>query len=188
MKKYVSIILCLYLGIGMLIGEAAALFPDVDESAPYAEAAEYLNDIGIMQGDAQGNFNPDKTVTRAQMAAIICRMLGETDDLSTDGNRFTDVPETYWANGYIVKAAELGIIGGYQDGSFKPGNEVIYEQALTMVVRAMNLEEVALASGGYPSGYVNVADEYGFTNQLSAKSGNQMSRGQIAILIYNTRV
>ena len=141
-----------------------------------------------MQGDTSGNFNPDKYVTRAQMAAIICRMLGETENLTTDGSRFTDVPASYWANGYIIKAASLGIINGYQDGSFKPNNTVTYEQALAMVIRAMELEENAQAAGGYPNGYINVAKEYGFTNQLMAKSGDLMVRGQIAILVYNTRV
>lgn len=185
MKKYVSIMLCLCLGIGTLISEASASFPDVDENAPYAEAVEYLNEIGIMTGDTSGNFNPDKTVTRAQMAAIICRMLDETENLPTDGSRFTDVPESYWANGYIVKAAELGIIGGYQDGNFKPRNEVTYEQALTMVVRAMALEEEAIQAGGYPGGYIEIAHEHGYMNQLSAIQGDLLTRWQIAIILYN---
>lgn len=188
MKKYLLIIMCLCMGIGLLTGEAEALFPDVDENAAYAEAAEYLNEAGIMQGDTQGNFNPDNTVTRAQMAAIVCRMLGETEGFTTDGNRFTDVPDSYWANEYIVRAAELGIIGGYQDGSFKPGNTVTYEQALAMIVRAMDLESDALAAGGYSAGYISIAEEYGFIYRLSANSGELMSRGQIAILVYNTQV
>lgn len=184
MKRF-SIILCLCLGIGMLVSEASASFPDVDESAPYADAVEYLSDTGIMSGDTSGNFNPDKTVTRAQMAAIICRMLGETEALSIDGNRFTDVPESYWANGYIMKAAELGIIGGYQNGSFKPGDTVTYEQALTMVVRAMALEEEATQAGGYPDGYFEIAYEHGYLDQLSAKKGDLMTRWQVAIILYN---
>lgn len=185
MKKYVSIILCLCLGIGTLISKASASFPDVDEDAPYVEAVEYLNEIGIMTGDTNGNFNPDKTVTRAQMAAIICRMLGETDDLSTDGNRFTDVPETYWANGYIVKAAELGIIGGYQDGSFKPENAVTYEQAVTMIIRAAGGEGVAKELGGYPDGYLLAAEENGFLERINANKGEQFSRCNVAIILFN---
>lgn len=188
--KFITQILVLLLACLLLSTSAlsAASFPDVDEAALYADAAEYLSEIGVMQGDAQGNFNPDKTVTRAQMAAIICRMLGETENLAADGDRFTDVPEDYWANRYIVKAAELGIINGYQNGSFKPENTVTYEQAVTMIVRVMNLEESALVAGGYPSGYVSVAEEYGFTHQLLTQSGDLMTRGQIAILVYNTRV
>lgn len=166
---------------------AASSFPDVPDDAPYADAAEYLNEAGIMQGDSAGNFNPDRSVTRAQMAAILCRMLGETGT-AKDGNIFSDVPETFWANDTIVKAAELGIIGGYSDGTFRPDNTVTYEQAVTMVVRAMGLEDVAIEYGGYPNGYIEVADEYGFTWGLSVQRGEAMTRGQISILIYRTQV
>lgn len=185
MKKYLAIALCFCVGIGMLTGEAAASFPDVDEDAAYAEAAEYLNEIGVMQGDAQGNFNPDNMVTRAQMAAIICRMLGETEDLPTDGNRFTDVPEFHWANGYIVKAEELGIINGYQDGRFKPENTVTYEQAITMAIRAIGGEELAQEGGGYPYGYLEVAESNGLLAGLPFQSGANISRANIAILLHN---
>lgn len=164
---------------------AASTFPDVPETAAYAEAAEYLNGIGIMQGDANGNFNPDKNVTRAQMAAIICRMLGETENLPTDGARFSDVPASYWANGYIVKAAELGFISGYQDGSFKPNNTVTYEQAIKMIVSAMGLADLALKNGGYPEGYIFVAEDYGYSINISAQKGEFLQRKQVAILFYN---
>lgn len=164
---------------------AASAFPDVPETAAYAEAAEYLNEIGIMQGDASGNFNPDKNVTRAQMAAIICRMLGETETLPTDGTRFSDVPASYWANGYIVKAAERGIINGYSDGTFGADRTVTYEQAVTMVVRSVNLTDDALISGGYPDGYIKVADEYGYLKDFTVSKGDTMKRKEVALLIYN---
>lgn len=175
------------LGLILIGGSASAvsIFPDVDENSPYAEAAEYLNDIGVMSGDTNGNFNPDQTVTRAQMAAILCRVLGETEDLPTDGDRFTDVPSSYWANGYIVKTAELGIIGGYQDGSFKPGNAVTYEQAVTMIIRAFGYEDEASSAGGYPDGYLAVAQNLGLLNNVGSKSGKSLDRGSVAIIIYN---
>ena len=166
----------------------AATFPDVDENTEYAEAVEYVSDAGIMVGDENGNFNPDKTVTRAEMATIICNMLGEAEGITKIGGIFTDVPESHWASGYIAKAVSLGAISGHGDGRFGPEDIVTYEQALTMLVRALNLEENALEAGGYPMGYVSVAQKYGFTNQISAKNGDLMLRWQIAVIIYNTQV
>lgn len=163
---------------------AASQFPDVAADAEYAEAAAYLSENGIMEGDTSGNFNPDKYVTRAQMAAIICRMLGE-EETSKGSTGFSDVPASYWASGYIIKATELGAINGYQDGTFKPDNTVTYEQAIAMIVRAMNLEEHAVAMGGYPDGYVKVAIENGYTSRVSAQKGEQLNRGEIAILVKN---
>ena len=125
---------------------AASSFPDVDEYAPYAEAVEYLKERNIMVGDNHGNFNPNKTVTRAEMATIVCRMLGETENL-TISNTFTDVPNTHWANKYIAKAAELSIVSGYGNGKFGPNDMVTYEQAVTMVVRALQQTLVGIPMG-----------------------------------------
>lgn len=186
MKHKIRQIPALLLAILLLTSTALATsFPDVDESAVYADAAEYLNEIGVMQGDTQGNFNPNQTVTRAQMAAIICRTLGEAENLITDGTRFTDVPASYWANGYIARAAELGIISGYQDGTFKPGNTVTYEQAITMVIRAANGDGEAQEIGGYPDGYITLALNFGLLNRIQGKIGDSLSRANVAILIYN---
>lgn len=177
------------LAVALLICPAlASSFPDVADDAVYAEAAEYLNEVGIMQGDTQGNFNPNKNVTRAQMAAIICRMLGETESLEKTETNFSDVPASYWASGYIAKAAELGVIGGYQDGSFKPDNTVTYEQAVAMVVRAVGLDEQAVLAGGYPSGYISIATDYGYNEGFFVSMGTPMARKYVAMIIHNVIV
>ena len=163
---------------------AASSFPDVDENAAYAEAVQCVNEMEIMQGDNKGNFNPDKNVTRAEMAAIICRMLYE-DASATDGTVFSDVPASHWANGYIVKAAELGIISGYGNGKFGPSDTVTYEQAVTMLVRATGGEGEAENLGGYPDGYIKLASEYGLLEDIHVSQGSNFSRGNVAILLYN---
>lgn len=163
---------------------ATSSFPDVAENAPYAEAVEYLKDIGIIQGDDKGNFNPEKVVTRAEMAVFVCRMLDQTENLPVS-TAFNDVPITHWANTYISKAAEFGIVAGYGNGYFGPSDPVTYEQAVTMIIRAVGGEPEALAAGGYPDGYLAVAREYGLIAGVSARQGQPMIRANIAILINN---
>lgn len=165
--------------------KAASTFSDVSESAAYAEAAEYLNEIGVMQGDTQGNFNPNRNVTRAQMAAILCRMLGESERTSANEREFTDVPTSYWAYNNIMMATSLGIINGYNDGSFRPDNAVTYEQAVTMIIRAVGGEDEAQSEGGYPSGYLVVAKNNDLLNGLNRDMGTPMTRSDVAIVIYN---
>lgn len=181
---------CLF--VGLLIGVmlicpvfAVSAFPDVDENAEYAEAAEFLSEIGIMVGDEKGNFNPDKPVTRAEMAAIICRMLGETEDLAVDGSIFADVPAAHWANGYVVRAASLGIVNGYGDGKFGPSDTVTYEQAITMLIRAIGQESDAVNAGGYPDGYLLVARQNGFLNGMDFQRGTPFTRANVAKLLLN---
>lgn len=163
---------------------AASAFPDVNENAEYAEAVEYLNEVGIMVGDDKGNFNPNKTVTRAEMATIICRILGETENLPSS-NAFTDVPVGHWANAYVGKAAELGIVNGYGNGKFGPSDPVTYEQAITMIVRAIGKAESAAMQGGYPNGFLAVAEDNGLLNGLSIQNGEMLSRSKVAMIIVN---
>lgn len=164
---------------------AAGPFPDVDERNNYAEAVGVLRDMGIMQGEPDGNFHPNNKVTRGQMAAIICRVLGEQDNLIPDGTQFSDVPENHWANSYVVKVASLGIVNGYGNGTFGPEDTVTYAQALTMIVRTMGLEENAIMAGGYPDGYINVAVENGLAGEFSATQNEPLTRWQVAEIVFS---
>lgn len=163
---------------------AASSFPDVDEDAEYAEAVEYLKDVGIMVGDDRGNFNPNSIVTRGQMATIICKMLGETDGIEKTEGVFTDVPKSHWASGYIARAASLQIISGYGDGKFGPNDAVTYEQAVTMIVRAIGGWDEAINRGGYPNGFLLVAEEAELLFGVHAEIGEALSRADIAMIVY----
>lgn len=163
---------------------AASSFPDIDGYEEFAEAVGYVNKAGIMIGDDEGNFNPYKTVTRAEMATIVCRMLSADKGLETS-TQFDDVPTGHWANGYISKAASLGIVNGYGGGKFGPTDDVTYEQGVTMIMRAIGGMELATEAGGYPDGYLYVANQHGFLLNIQAKKGEALSRGDIAILLYN---
>lgn len=186
MVRRIRCILLALLASGVLIcpAIAASSFPDMNGYEEFAEAVAYVNEAGIMVGDNNGNFNPYKTVNRAEMAAIVCRMLGVDKDLSTATN-FTDVPVTYWANKYVGKAASLGIVNGYGGGKFGPTDGVKYEQAVTMIIRAIGGNGAAIERGGYPDGYMLVAEENGLLSGLSAKKGEPLSRSDIAQILYN---
>lgn len=164
----------------------AADFPDVDKTASYAEAVEYLNETGIMSGDQFGNFNPNDTVTRAEMATIVCRMRGKTKNLPSD-DRFSDVPVGHWANGYVSKAAELGVVTGYDTGLFGPTDKVTYEQAVTVIVRAKGWEDEAINQGGWPYGYLYAADDHGLLSGVSSFVGAPFTRSEVAQVVYNAQ-
>lgn len=183
-KNFKAAIGLLLVGLLICPASAASSFPDVDENAEYAEAVEYLKDVGIMRGDDQGNFNPDKTVTRAEMATIICNMLGETENL-TASDAFTDVPTTFWGNKYITRAKELGIVSGFGNGKFGPNDSVTYGQVVTMIIQALGRGSEATEAGGYPDGFLHVANSYGYLDGISAESSVQMLRWQISVICYN---
>ena len=185
MRKIRCILLMFLIGVLLICPVfAASSFPDINGYEEFAEAVAYVNEAGIMIGDNNGNFNPYTTVNRAEMATIVCRMLNVDKDLATS-TQFTDVPVGHWANGYVGKAASLGIVNGYGGGKFGPSDDVTYEQAVTMIIRAWGGEPEAKELGGYPEGYLTMANNYSLLKGVSAKKGEPLSRADIAIIIYN---
>ena len=176
--------LCMVLTILICPAFAASAFPDVDGYEEFAEAVAYVKEAGIMVGDNHGNFNPYNTMTRAEMATLVCRMLNQIDGLNPS-NDFPDVPINHWANPYISKAVELGFVNGYSNGKFGPSDNVTYEQMVTLIVRAIGGTELATKAGGYPDGYLSLAEQHGFLENIHAKKGEPLSRSDIAVLLFN---
>ena len=85
----------------------------------------------------------------------------------------------------VGKASELGIVGGYGDGIFGPSDPVTYEQAVTMIVRAIGEGDKASSYGGYPDGFLLVAQEHGLLEGIQAARGQGLSRSSVAVLLYN---
>ena len=167
--------------------QTVSTFPDVPASASYAEAVKVLSEAGIIQGDANGKFNPEQTVTRAQATAFLCRMLGIEETAKVKkSTKFSDVPQSYWASGYVAAIADQGVISGFTDGTFKPNNPVTYAQMIKLLVCAWGYEDEALQKGGYPSGYVTIAEQYGITTGVTIVNSQNCPRKNVAQLCCNT--
>ncbi len=166
---------------------SAAGFPDVDQNASYAESVSILSSLELMIGDEQGNFNPDKTITRAEAATIIVRAKGLEDAAAgaKGATQFTDVAADHWAAGYINLATQNGIIVGYGDGTFGPEDEVTYEQITKMIVATLGYTPMANQQGGYPTGYLVIASQKGISKGTSGQAGEPAPRATVARLLYN---
>jgi hypothetical protein len=115
------------------------VYVDDKEISSYAYDAVYKAQLlGIMAG-VNGKFSPTQNVTRAQFTKIIVEMLGE-EPVTNSTKSFKDVPNEYWAYGYIMKAVELGIIKGVTPETFKPGATITREQVALMLGRAYKLK------------------------------------------------
>lgn len=163
-------------------------FPDVPANAEYAEAVNALHECGIINGDEKGNFNPNSSVTRAEAAAIICRLLGMSEEAKqANTTKFSDVPSNHWANGYVAVAAKQEIINGYGNGKFGPSDSVTYAQMLKMLVCAWGYEKESQSAGGWPNGYVEIAQNIGISKNVNiTDSSKYVIRSNVAVLCYNT--
>ena len=110
-----------------------ATFPDVPADAWYATAVNTLASLGMVSGDADGNFRPNDPITRAEFCVIALAFAYEPESYSCS---FTDVSVNDWFYTYVAQAASYGWIGGYADGSFGP-NDLITRAQVTTIVNNM---------------------------------------------------
>ncbi|MBQ8392092.1 MAG: S-layer homology domain-containing protein [Clostridia bacterium] len=187
LKKTLAVVLAFAMILSMGLTSMAA-YSDVEAGTKVSEAVGILSNLNILTGFEDGTFKPDETVTRAQMAAIICRMLGYEDQAeSSKGTTvFNDVAADHWASGYINVAQAQQIINGYGDGNYGPEDKVTYEQAVKMIVSALGYDLAANAKGGYPTGYLAIASAEGITKNANGRVGDAAARGTIAVLVYNS--
>lgn len=153
--------------------------------AYYQKALALCKSLGIITGYDDGSVKPESTVTRAEMAAIILRMTA-TESTSTYRNIFDDVTTSHWAADTIQTAADSQVVNGMGDGLFVPDGEVLYEQAVKMVVCGMNYQNESNAKGGYPDGYITVAAvNLKLLEGVNGYREQAMERGEIIKLVYN---
>ncbi|MEK4009367.1 S-layer homology domain-containing protein [Paenibacillus sp. FSL H3-0333] len=111
-------------------------------------AKNAVNDMGsrlVINGVNESTFNPNADITRAEFAAIIVRGLGLK--LGEGAAKFADVPANSWYAGAVGTASGAGLITGFEDGSFRPGDRITREQAMNIIAKAMKLTGLAEQTG-----------------------------------------
>ena len=188
MKKHLALVLALVMVLGSFsFVSAAPEFSDV-KGTPAEEAVMSLELLNVLKGYPDGTFKPANTISRAEFAAVAVRVSGlEQAAMSAKGlpTGFNDVPAWHWASGYVGTAAKLGIVNGVGNGMFAPEAPVKYEEAITMIVRALGYEPAAAAKGGYPFGYLIVANEIDLLEDALGTQGTFATRGFVAQITFN---
>ena len=109
-------------------------YTDVPDDYWANTAISTMTGLGIVQGRSTTTFDPKAPITRAQFAAICARF----DTGKSSGEQtFSDI-QGHWAEKYIQRAAELGWIKGFEDGTFRPDTYITRAQAMTMINRVLN--------------------------------------------------
>jgi len=187
LKKLMSVILTVAMLMSMIVSTSAATFTDVDETNNAYEAIEVLSALEILEGKENGNFDPDANIKRSEFAAVVCRaMNAEAAAAGSATAKFDDVAADHWAAGYIAWAADAGIVNGRGNGIFDPDANVTYQEAVKMIVASMGFAPYAENKGGFPTGYMVVANAYKITDGVAmAPATGAADRKGVAQLVYN---
>ena len=108
-------------------------YSDVSVNNWFNNAVCTLSNAGIISGYPDGSFQPNGKITRAEFATIASRFF----DVTVSGaDAFPDI-SGHWARQYINEAAAIGIVTGYEDGTFRPQKLITRAEAMTMVNRTL---------------------------------------------------
>ena len=191
MKKVLSIVLSLVLVICMMpvmafAGTNGAAYSDI-AGEKCEGAVSVLSALGVVDGYENGTYKPEQTVTRAEMAKLVITALGMDSYATATKSSYSDMANAQWAIPVVEYATNLGIIEGVGGGRFSPGNPVTYEQAATMIVRAIGFTtDCNEMNGTWPAIYVQKATALGlFENVEGNNYGTGANRGDVAIMLYN---
>jgi len=110
----------------------------------YEDAIWYVYNNGIVNGYPDGAYKPDDTINRAELLKIIIEAAYDDSDFAgyADQSCFNDVPAGTWFTPYVCFAKHEGIVEGYGDGSFKPGQQIVFVEALKIATVGLGHEYV----------------------------------------------
>lgn len=111
----------------------AGNFTDVKAGMWCNRAIATLTNMGIIKGYTDGSFQPNKSITRAELATIIARFA----KLDVNTKTFSDITG-HWAQKNIELAAGNGWINGYEDGTFRPNNNITRAETFAMINRVLD--------------------------------------------------
>ena len=114
---------------------AGATFPDAAQHWAISSINRW-SEAGIAKGDPDGNVRPNDSLTRAEFATILVRLLGLRDN---GVDYFTDVQTGDWYASAIRACAAAGIMNGFEDNTARPNQPITREEAMVMFGRAMGV-------------------------------------------------
>ena len=179
------------------IDDPDVLFPDVTTDDPYYKAIHTLGMLHIIDGYEDGTFRSKNDITRAEFLKLLMSMenaevIGFLPDDTLTG--FPDVDDIdHWAKKYIKLAIEQKIVIGYEDGTFRPEDNVAVEEAIKMMVCYLNYEgpalEIAAGRGlpEWPDAYMEMGLDLRLNTVIGVdyRAGIPAPRGMVAQILYN---
>ncbi len=182
------------------------MFPDVGDNHSFKAEIESLARAGVVKGNPDGNFYPDRNVNRAEFLKLLY-IASKRQPKAIYAGCFSDVEKGSWYESYVCDAAakENGFVQGYSDGKFRPGSPVSRTEALKMTFTVFGLplpdisvedknviKFVDISVSAWYSKYISAAYKFSIlpiAGQAGARfyPDKELLRGEAAAYIFNAQ-
>lgn len=140
-RKITILVLAVFLftsmaGIGVAPVLAAANLTDINDNWAYSQIV-YLLDKGLVAGYADGTFQPNSPISRAEFMTLTNRDFGYNNSVAID---YTDVKSGDWFYNEVAKAKAAGYIAGYPDGSMLPDGQISRQEVAVIMAQVLKLD------------------------------------------------
>ena len=154
--------------------------------------------FGYIIGYEDGTIRPDASITRAEVATIFFRLLTDEarDKFWTETNSYSDVAETAWYNNAVSTLSRMGILGGYEDGSFRPNASITRAEFAKIAVSFFEYEDISaeniftdVAAGSWYENFVAVAAKLGLIEGYAGnvyRPNESITRAEACTIINRT--
>ena len=154
--------------------------------------------FGYIIGYEDGTIKPDASITRAEVATIFFRLLTDEarDKFWTETNSYSDVAPTAWYNNAVSTLSRMGILGGYEDGSFRPNDSITRAEFAKIAVSFFEYEDISaeniftdVAAGSWYENFVAVAAKLGLIEGYAGnvyRPNESITRAEACTIINRT--
>lgn len=180
-KKILSAVLSLFV---MVSSVSAFAYSDCD-----SEAVQSLTELQVLDGYDDGTFKPDALISRAEFAKVISVINGVADLQSSDFPEieFSDVDSNHWAYNYIAHCYDMEIIDGYDDGTFKPDENISLAEAVKICLEVTGYGSlVTEQSKNWYEPWIDLAFDKNIISTKDKDPNGKATRAEIADIVYQT--
>jgi len=144
MKNIVRMLIALTC-VGLFINSVSKDFSDLNKSYRAYQQIQALSKDDVVVGYPDETFKPDQPVSRAEFATMVVKALNQENCILKEIYYFSDVPQDYWAYDMIQKAQSFDLLKAYQDGTFKPDENIAKVDAVYMMIASVETSNITEA-------------------------------------------
>ena len=190
LRQLFSLSACFIFFTTITQGQTTLIFQDVPETHQYARSINALHKQGVAEGHKKDDgryFNPEQEINRAEALKLL--LVSSQSPIGRDiKSPFSDVTVYDWFYPFVFTASEKGIVKGFADGSFKPGNQVILAEFIKMLVITFNIPTPELKDGEpWYKPYFTAAEALNVTLEDKHPTKN-VTRGEAAAMIFKIQM